>query len=440
MKRYVMEQMYTRRLSVLLFFVLFSFVEGISVAAVSPEDPASQSKSEAPARISSRKGMAALVKGDLDTAESAFKESLRLDPKAVPSLVGLAEVMLKRSRPKEAEELLQTALETAPQHAPVYNVWGRYLYTQKKFTEAEAAFKKAISLRPQEISSYIELGDLYLNGLQKPQEAIAVYREAVALDRHHAGAHYALGLALTTTAETDQAISELKEASRLAPTNPQPFQALGRLYAARKEYQLAFDALDMALKAQPLFVQAYLERGDIFLEKGERDRALLEYQRALKISPKFADAHVKIGLVQQQNNRPDEAEQSYQLAIELDPQQAIAYNNLAWLAAERKMKLDEGLAWAEKAIQLSPQVPFFYDTLGWVYRARKEMGLAAATLEKAVAMPPLQAEILYHLGIVYMEQGKKKEAGDAFERAFTLKQAFAGAEDARQRLANLSQP
>src|SRR5581483_10943846 len=123
------------------------------------------------------------------------------------SLVGLAEVKLKQGRHEEAEALIQKALGLAPKSAEIHRVWGRYLYTQKKFTEAVAALKKAIALRPQDISSYIELGDVYLNGLGKPQEAIAAYRQAVTRNHNHAGAHYALGLALVTIGETDSALS-----------------------------------------------------------------------------------------------------------------------------------------------------------------------------------------------------------------------------------------
>lgn len=42
----------------------------------------------------------------------------------------------------------------------------------------------------------------------------------------------------------------------------------------------------------------------------------------------------------------------------------LAYNNLAWLLAERKIKLDEAVIWAKKAADLAPQLPHVQDTLG----------------------------------------------------------------------------
>src|SRR3989304_3998810 len=42
------------------------------------------------------RGVEALNKGDMKAAESAFTESLRLDPKQAGALIGLAEVHLRR--------------------------------------------------------------------------------------------------------------------------------------------------------------------------------------------------------------------------------------------------------------------------------------------------------------------------------------------------------
>lgn len=78
------------------------------------------------------------------------------------------------------------------------------------------------------------------------------------------------------------------------------------------------------------------------------------------------------------------------------------------------------------------------DTLGWVHRARGELGPAAQAIEKAVAANPKKAGFRYHLGVVYAEQGKKKEAVAALQKALELDQNFNHAADARQRLQQLS--
>jgi tetratricopeptide (TPR) repeat protein len=385
-----------------------------------------------------QQGVAALSKGDLKEAEAAFQGSLKLAPKQVESLLGLAEVSLKKGRPQEAREHLQRARDLDSMRLDVQKAWARFLYTQKQFSEAEVAFKKAIELDPELISSRLDLGDLYLLGLRKPKEAIETYRAAIVVDPNHPGARYALGTALAEMGAADKAMVELKEAARLAPDNPLPFAALGRLHASRKEFDKALGAFAAALKANPQFVQASLARGDIYGARGEDHKALEEYQAALKVAPKFAEAQVRIGVIHERGKRYADAERAYLAAVEANPKFAVAYNNLAWMAADRKAKLDDALAWARKAVDLAPNVAGYQDTLGWVHRARGELDKAVAVLEKAASIKPEQAQIVYHLGLVYADKGKSAEAVKAFNQALALKKDFPGSEDARQRLASLT--
>jgi tetratricopeptide (TPR) repeat protein len=155
------------------------------------------------------------------------------------------------------------------------------------------------------------------------------------------------------------------------------------------------------------------------------------------VAPKFALAYIKIGVLHESHKREEAAEKAYLVAIDIDSKQSIAYNNLAWMAAERQTRLDEALTWAKKAVELEPNIRQFQDTLGWVHRARGELDKAATVLQKATTVEPQQAVIWYHLGIVQAERKKTKEAVAALKQALQLQQDFPGSEDARKRLAGL---
>jgi tetratricopeptide (TPR) repeat protein len=416
--------------------LLLYAVSGVTLVSAGPIGITAP-KPTSSAEAAYRRGFESLSKGDLSAAGAAFKESAQLEPKAVQPLLGLAEVALKQQAPKQAEVYLQQALNLAPQSVEVQTAWGRYLYQQQRFNDAEAAFKKAIALAPQAVALHVDLGDLYLGGLHKPQEAIDAYRAALQRDPAHAGAHYALGTALAATGDVEAAQAELTEANRLAPNNPLPLQALGQLYTARQEYEKALEAFANALKVQPQFVRAYIARGDVYGVQGQPDKALAEYNESLRVAPKFVLTHLKIGTVYAAQARPEEAQKAYLAAIDADPKQSIAYNNLAWMAAERKTQLDDALTWAKKAVELEPKVSQFQDTLGWVHRARGELDKAADVLQKATKIEPHQAVIWYHLGIIQAERKKTKDAAAALKQALQSQQNFPESEDARKRLAEL---
>jgi tetratricopeptide (TPR) repeat protein len=144
-----------------------------------------------------------------------------------------------------------------------------------------------------------------------------------------------------------------------------------------------------------------------------------------------------LGVAYEAAGRFDEAERAYLDAVARDPLLYGAYNNLAFMCAQRKVKLDEALKWAQRANDLAPRSGTVRDTLGWVYRARGDLTKAARTIEEAARLSPDDATIQYHLGIVYSELGRKPESVAALKRALALSPNFRQAADARQRLQEL---
>jgi tetratricopeptide (TPR) repeat protein len=206
-----------------------------------------------------------------------------------------------------------------PAQADAYYRAGVERVAQGDLTAAETAFRQAIALESKSVAAHIALGDLYLTGFEKPQEAVHAYRAAVASNPQHSGARYGLGIALAATDRAEDAEKEFTEAARLAPTNPLPLQALGRLHASRRQPEKARHAFDAAIAADPRFAQAYIDRGNLWLAQGDDARAIVEYEQALTIDPNLAEARVRIGMVHQRANRTQEAEQAYAAAIRVNP-------------------------------------------------------------------------------------------------------------------------
>jgi tetratricopeptide (TPR) repeat protein len=383
-------------------------------------------------------GVEALKKGDLQAAKAQFDRSLELNPKQTGALLGLAEVAIAKGNPKDAAEPLKKAVAAAPDDAKVETTWGHYLFWQKQYPQAQAAFEKAIRLDPSAARPHIELADLYFLGLHQPKPAIEHYRKAISLDPADAFVHFTLGKALAEAGELDQAEDELTSAARLAPSNPAFLQALGDFQVRRRELDRALATYARVIEVQPKFVSAYVSRGDIFTARGELEKALPEYQAASKANPKFALAYLRIGMIEERRQRVAEAEHAYRTAVQLDPKLAVGYNNLAWLAAGSKTNLDQALAWAQKAVELDPRSPEFQDTLGWVYRARGERQKAIDVLQKASAAAPRAGEVYYHLGVVYAEMGQAQQARQALNKAVTLGKDFEGSDDAKARLTALN--
>jgi len=382
-------------------------------------------------------GYDALGRGDFARATTSFSDAAKQDPKSALPYLGLAEVARLQNRPGAVEEWVKKAIATDPKSQEALRAWGRYQFTQGKFADAETTFKKAISLDVKSPGAHIDLGENYLNGTKQPGAAAEAYRTAIKLQPDHPGAHMGLAAALAAQGQTAPAVAEYEKAAKLQPGSPLPHHMLGRLYAANGKTDEALAALDRAVKTNATYLPALLDRGDIHIAKNDLSRAIADYQAVLKVAPKLAAAHFKMGMAYQSKSKWQDAESAYLATIDADPKMFGAYNNLAWMAANRKEKLDDALRWIKKAIEIAPQVTTLYDTLGWVHRARGEKELAVAALEKAAASKPPRAEYYYRLGLAYIDVTKTKEAVASFRKALEISQNFPEAADARRQIQTL---
>ncbi|MBL8701118.1 MAG: tetratricopeptide repeat protein, partial [Alphaproteobacteria bacterium] len=302
----------------------------------------------------------------------------------------------------------------------------------------EAALQKAVTAAPTDIGAWLHLSEVQLRGLRNGASAEASARKAIAVNRMHVDAWMALAAALAAQTRADDAVAAFNQAAQLAPTEPQPLLALARYQASRTQIDAAIAALDRLIAALPATGQAYLDRGDLLLMKNDAAGAIDAFRAAIKADPAaVVGGQFRLGTLHQAMQQWPEAETAYRAAIEKRPDFSAAYNNLAYMLAERRDKLDDALRLASRAVELEPRAAPYLDTLGWVQRARGDLPAAAAALERAVGLQPRGATFHYHLGIIQAEQGRKAEAEASLRRVLELDPKFRQAPDVEQRLKQL---
>jgi tetratricopeptide (TPR) repeat protein len=113
----------------------------------------------------------------LDSAEAAFQEELKLDPESISSMYKLAVVSLERSKPEVTVSLLTQVLQRSSEYRDAHYQRGRAESQLGQLNEAIADFKaevgrgdraEAESLR----QSYYQLAQLYRRA-QQPEESKA---------------------------------------------------------------------------------------------------------------------------------------------------------------------------------------------------------------------------------------------------------------------------
>ena len=394
--------------------------------------PASAAASEAGTQF--RDGLQALQKGDLDTATRHFEAAARAAPTDPDPLLALAEVAIRRGHMDAAEAHVNQAMKVAPRSALPFGASAYLLERKKDYAGALAALDRAIELQATS-GLQDRRGDIYATRLNDPERAMTAYRAALALNDNDAHAHYGVGVLLARKRSFAEAGSELRRATELAPGNAQTWVALGGARAGLGDSPGALSAYDEALKIHPGLPAALTARSNVLMAQGHTDQAIAGLEQALRTDPRSTATLVSLGMAEQKAKRLAEAEKHYRAALELEPQQPVASNNLAFMLADARRDLDEALRLATIAVERAPaSSDSAQDTLAWVRRARGELQAAAKILEP-VAARTTDPSVMYHLGVVYAEMGRKQDAVVAFDKALKLAPGYQPAHDARRTLA-----
>ncbi|OWW19205.1 hypothetical protein AYR66_06520 [Noviherbaspirillum denitrificans] len=348
-------------------------------------------------------GLRALNEKNLDLAEKMFMKAVENDRSAAGPLLALAEVARLRKSDTDVEKWVRKAMEVAPRSAETQLAMGRLLFARRDFTGAEKFMLNAASTDPKSTAPLFDLGELYLNATSQPVRAVEMFDKAVKLNPKHAGGHFGLAHAYLRSGNPGRALDHFKTAVRLEPENP-----------------LALVGLSQAQAAQ-----------------GKMDDAVASLMAARKLAPKLDTIPLHLGMVHQQARRWTDAYAAYDDAIKLNGELAIAYNNLAWMAVERRERLVEAVKWAQKAVDLAPRTTEFVDTLAWAKRAQGDLKGAVALLDSIAEAPNASPTALYHLGIAKAESGQKREAIAAFKRVLNGNTKFAQADDVAIRIKQL---
>ena len=95
------------------------------------------------------------------------------------SFVNLAMLELRHNKIDSAKRYIEKAIEKNRRFAPIYNIKGIILENQKKYTEAIASYKKALSfLTEEDLTTLINIGRTYKK-MGKKNEALDMLEKAL---------------------------------------------------------------------------------------------------------------------------------------------------------------------------------------------------------------------------------------------------------------------
>jgi tetratricopeptide (TPR) repeat protein len=150
------------------------------------------------------------------------------------------------------------------------------------------------------------LGVAYLNQ-QLGDQALARFKEAIAINDSLAVPHLNAGIALLSLQRLVESKVELVRAASLDPGNPRVWYNLGLLYRELGSGDESVQAFEHVLKIDPSAADAHYFLGSFYFERKEYPRAVDEYRAALHLNTMHASAEFGLARALQRSGNVDEA-------------------------------------------------------------------------------------------------------------------------------------
>ena len=378
---------------------------------------------------------------DLHLASATCLErASALQPSTFKWLYYLALAREKAGDGRAAVRALERAVEIDPRYVPALVKLGDLL-VETDPARAEGAYRRALALDPRDPRAHLGLGRC-ARGAGRGEAALEQFLEAAKIAPGYADAHYAAAMILSASGRREEAAEHLR---RHAEGSDPPFandplrQELDRL-GADSSYGLIEDAkrlmdagrleeaeglLRRAVSTDVSGSVARTQLGAVLGLERRYAEAATEFQIVLEMDPGDAVARANLGRALEGMGRKEAAEREYRRVLEDHPDHADAHLYLGQLLARGEPTLREALEHLRRAVDLKPSdgEPRYY--LGVTLAQGGDSDQAAAQLRRAVQLMPDHVGAWYTLGQVLLLSGDAAGAKEAWEESVRISPGFA---------------
>ena len=390
---------------------------------------------------------------DLDTALKEYRAALQIDPKSkevqsrlaalyfalgdLPQAVQYAEevgqgtgqepqmlthmagILASAGKPERALELLDKAIESAPERGESYFPKGLILLNQKRIPEAEQAVKKGLQYTADSPVGHYYLGRISLEA-GNVEQALANFDRAIAVNPAFEPAYLAQASIYESRQEKDKAITVLKKyLDQVNPRNRDIRQHLVQLYIATKDYAGGLAELEKMLEENPGDLDAQLRMALIYGEKKEFAKAISRLTDILKSKPAELKVRDYLGYLYEETKDFPKAMETYRYNLHLDPRFSDSHMHLGVLLYRLK-QFPEAVTHLDEAVRLMPKQPEPHIVLGLAHLQSDQFEKASQAFEEGIKHHPKNADLHFNLGTAYDKLNRFDEVERAMETALSL--------------------
>lgn len=246
-----------------------------------------------------------LENGQLAEADAAFRNVIRLKPRAPQGYTGLGDVLLQQQAAEPAIQVLEQALELKPDYKPAYYLLGRAYSQVGRTEEADAALVKGLNASTEflpdqltdrvqqfivNVTGRLDLAGAYLDA-GYTSEAAGLLEETLQFHPSHVMLLNTLATAYLRTNRLDDAHRLLNRARDIDRETFFTYLNLHQWALRSRDFEQALSFADQAIERAPDRDDTHLARAQSLMELGRLEEALASADKARSIDNQKAANH-----------------------------------------------------------------------------------------------------------------------------------------------------
>lgn len=348
----------------------------------------------------------------------------------------LAEAYLRRGKPEEAYQLIETELDRQRGSRQIMALAAMAGLVTNRADQARLALRSLDDLDPRAVEIHYLLAVAY-NKLGNKKAYSDSLERALAIDPDY-------GLAIAErvrSALSDQRLDEadkgVQKLKALWPDRPEYHDLLagvallrGQAIDAARSYRKAFHVQPTTVRALRL-AHAEHRSGRIHESQTVLTNWLSEHPNDTSVALALANKYLSAGALV-------DASEIYSIILRQRPNHIVAMNNLAWVSlqlGEREVALEL----AKRGLELSPDNMHLMDTLAEIHLSDGEHEEALPLLKRVVRSEHAGPGVQVKLARTLAQTGNRAEARDLLRQTLTAYREFPERRDAERLSAELEE-
>jgi len=398
------------------------------------------------------RALAARQGNDLDGAQGALREVLRVAPNYAPGLLLagqihymrrefeqsrevleryltqlpdntaakklLAAVYIELKQPQKAVDMLGPMAAQAPTDPQLLAMLGTAHMSQRDFKAGRAYLGQAADLAPDAAAIRTQLAVSHLASGDSA-DAISELEAALESNPDFSRADVLLILTHFQNREFDKALAAANKLAEKQPTNAQVRNLLGAAYEGKKDYAMARESYRKATELDPGYATAALNLARLDLRDGKRDEARSAYEAILELHKDQPVALVALAKMASDDGRAQEGIALLERARDKNPN-AVQPRLILANYQLRRGNAPEALVLAGEAYAISPQLPAAALLLGRAQIANGQPDDALSTLSELAQRYPDSADTHMQLALAYGQKRDVDNTRRALDRVLEL--------------------